>query len=66
MSEAYLQVRGNDEGEAQRHRWTVYETIIIGFWIRRGEKIPDIRRRDSMERHLKDLLSKKFTSFYND
>jgi len=28
-SEAYLQVRCNDEGEAQRRRWTFYETIKI-------------------------------------
>jgi len=28
-SEAYLQVRGNDEGEAQRRRWTFYETITV-------------------------------------
>jgi hypothetical protein len=26
-SEAYLLVRCNDEGEAQRSRWTFYETI---------------------------------------
>ena len=26
-SEAYVQVRCNDEGEAQRRRWTFYETI---------------------------------------
>jgi len=26
-SEAYLQVRRNDEGEAQRRRWTFYEAI---------------------------------------
>jgi len=26
-SEAYLQVRCNDEVEAQRRRWTFYETI---------------------------------------
>ncbi|MBM4330603.1 MAG: hypothetical protein FJ117_05130 [Deltaproteobacteria bacterium] len=30
-SEAYLQVRCNDEGEAQRRRWTFYETITIGL-----------------------------------
>jgi len=30
-SEAYLQVRCNDEDEAQRRRWTFYETIGIGF-----------------------------------
>jgi hypothetical protein len=29
-SEAHLQVRRNDEGEAQRRRWTFYETIFIG------------------------------------
>jgi len=28
-SEAYLQVRCNDEVEAQRSRWTFYETIKI-------------------------------------
>jgi hypothetical protein len=28
-SEAYLQVRRNDEGEAQRRRWTFYEAIKI-------------------------------------
>ena len=28
-SEAYLQVRLNDEGEAQRRRWTFYEAIKI-------------------------------------
>jgi hypothetical protein len=28
-SEAYLQVRGNDEDEAQRRRWTFYETIKV-------------------------------------
>ena len=28
-SEAYLPVRCNDEGEAQRRRWTFYETIKI-------------------------------------
>jgi len=28
-SEAYLKVRCNDEGEAQRRRWTFYETIKI-------------------------------------
>jgi hypothetical protein len=28
-SEAYLQVRCNDEVEAQRRRWTFYETIKI-------------------------------------
>jgi hypothetical protein len=27
-SEAHLQVRRNDEVEAQRRRWTFYETII--------------------------------------
>ena len=26
-SEAYLPVRRNDEGEAQRRRWTFYEAI---------------------------------------
>jgi predicted glutamine amidotransferase len=30
-SEAYLHVRCNDEVEAQRSRWTFYETIKIGF-----------------------------------
>jgi len=30
-SEAYLKVRCNDEGEAQRRRWTFYETIILDF-----------------------------------
>ena len=28
-SEAHLQVRRNDEVEAQRSRWTFYETIIL-------------------------------------
>ena len=28
-SEAYLLVRCNDEGEAQRRRWTFYETIRV-------------------------------------
>jgi hypothetical protein len=28
-SEAHLQVRRNDEVEAQRRRWTFYETIMI-------------------------------------
>ena len=28
-SEAHLQVRRNDEVEAQRRRWTFYETIKI-------------------------------------
>jgi type III pantothenate kinase len=28
-SEAYLQVRRNDEGEVQRSRWTFYETILL-------------------------------------
>jgi len=28
-SEAYEQVRCNDEVEAQRRRWTFYETILI-------------------------------------
>ena len=28
-SEAYLLVRCNDEGEAQRRRWTFYEAIKI-------------------------------------
>jgi len=28
--EAHLRVRRNDEVEAQRRRWTFYETIIIG------------------------------------
>jgi hypothetical protein len=28
-SEAYLHVRCNDEVEAQRSRWTFYETIIF-------------------------------------
>ena len=27
--EAYYKVRRNDEGEAQRRRWTFYEAIII-------------------------------------
>ena len=27
--EVYLQVRRNDEGEAQRRRWTFYEAIIF-------------------------------------
>jgi len=30
-SEAYLHVRCNDEVEAQRSRWTFYETINIHF-----------------------------------
>jgi hypothetical protein len=30
-SEAYLRVRCNDEGEAQRRRWTFYETIKNDF-----------------------------------
>ena len=30
-SEAYLLVRCNDEGEAQRGRWTFYEAINHGF-----------------------------------
>jgi len=33
-SEAYLPVRCNDEGEAQRRRWTFYETINV--WILRS------------------------------
>ncbi len=35
-SEAYLAVRRNDEGEAQRRRWTFYEAIMIVSvnWIR--------------------------------
>ena len=34
-SEAYLLVRCNDEGEAQRRRWTFYEAIKFdGFEIR--------------------------------
>jgi len=28
-SEAYLQVRRNDEGEAQRRRWPFYEAIKL-------------------------------------
>jgi hypothetical protein len=28
-SEAHLQVRRNDEVEAQRSRWTFYETIML-------------------------------------
>jgi hypothetical protein len=28
-SEAHLQVRRNDEGAAQRCRWSFYETIIL-------------------------------------
>ena len=28
-SEAYLAVRRNDEGEAQRRRWTFYEAITL-------------------------------------
>ena len=28
-SEAYFLVRCNDEDEAQRRRWTLYETIIF-------------------------------------
>ena len=28
-SEAHLRVRRNDEVEAQRRRWTFYETIIF-------------------------------------
>jgi hypothetical protein len=30
-SEAYLHVRCNDEVEAQRRRWTFYETIMFRF-----------------------------------
>jgi hypothetical protein len=30
-SEAYLHVRCNDEVEAQRSRWTFYETINVGM-----------------------------------
>jgi hypothetical protein len=34
-SEAHLQVRRNDEVEAQRHRWTFYKTITNeeGIWV---------------------------------
>jgi hypothetical protein len=31
-SEAYFHVRCNDEVEAQRSRWTFYETIKTGFF----------------------------------
>jgi len=31
-SEAHLQVRRNDEVEAQRRRWTFYETITLQFF----------------------------------
>jgi hypothetical protein len=37
--EAYLQVRRNDEGEAQRHRWTFYETIIVALIISAAEAV---------------------------
>jgi len=33
-SEAHLQVRRNDEVEAQRRRWTFYETIKSGISCR--------------------------------
>ena len=33
-SEAHLQVRRNDEVEAQRRRWTFYETIKSGISFR--------------------------------
>ena len=32
-SEAHLLVRCNDEGEAQRRRWTFYETITFNLTI---------------------------------
>jgi hypothetical protein len=35
-SEAHLQVRRNDEVEAQRSRWTFYETI--NSWQGEGEQ----------------------------
>jgi len=34
-SEAYLQVRCNDEVEAQRSRWTFYETIRNDSLVKR-------------------------------
>ncbi len=33
-SEAYLAVRRNDEGEAQRRRWTFYEAINLDLDLR--------------------------------
>jgi hypothetical protein len=45
-SEAHLQVRCNDEVEAQRRRWTFYETIII------------ITTRYCEDHHKKSLTSK--------
>ena len=35
-SEAYLHVRCNDEVEAQRSRWTFYETINFDNSITKG------------------------------
>jgi hypothetical protein len=39
-SEAHLQVRRNDEVEAQRSRWTFYETIKISRGSSEGRKPP--------------------------
>jgi len=39
-SEAYLQVHCNDEGEAQRRRWTFYETIFLDAPGKGGEYTP--------------------------
>jgi len=33
-SEAHLQVRCNDEGEARRRRWTFYETIKVDGFVK--------------------------------
>jgi hypothetical protein len=40
-SEAYLQVRCNDEVEAQRRRWTFYETIIIDAPVAQLDRASD-------------------------
>jgi len=49
-SEAYLQVRCNDEGEAQsrseRDRWTFYETIKLRNLKERGKGLEDIAIRE--------------------
>jgi len=60
-SEAYLQVRCNDEGEAQRRRWIFYETIKEDGIIRRKEAMEHFKepaeKKDSSTKSLNELMN---------
>ena len=70
-SEAYLLVRCNDEGEAQRRRWTFYETINPGSVLIQADAqnrilhLGKAARGSNRSRFFRFSLRDEVRAFYN-